>query len=126
MPAVFSDEEVVTFLAFVRETNTFKAIDGRVQRNIEVFNRLNSLTIDTIRIKIKTKRLESSGEQNGNLSRKGSWMKRSRKTSQVCDLQYVYLHIYICNGPFYNNLCIHVIGSFILIHDRRVLYTKPA
>ena len=46
MPAVFSDEEVVTFLAFVRETNTFKAIDGRVQRNIEVFNRLTQLTND--------------------------------------------------------------------------------
>ena len=66
---------------------------------------LNSPMIDTIRIMIKTKRLESSGEQNGNLSRKGSWMKTSRKTGQVCDLQYVYLQ-YVCNKPFYNNLSV--------------------
>ena len=46
IPAVFSDGKVVTFLAFVRETNTFKAIDGCVQRNIEVFNRLTQLAND--------------------------------------------------------------------------------
>ena len=43
---MFSDGKVVAFLAFVGETNTFKAIDGRVQRNIEVFNRLTQLTND--------------------------------------------------------------------------------
>jgi hypothetical protein len=42
--AVFSDQEIITFLHFVRETGTFKAIDGRVQRNIEVFDRLAALT----------------------------------------------------------------------------------
>ena len=52
MPAAFSDEEVVTYLAFVRETVTFKAIDGCVQRNIDS---LNSPMIDTIKRMIKKK-----------------------------------------------------------------------
>lgn len=44
MPTIFSEQEVITFLHFVRETGTFKAINGRVQRNIEVFDRLANLT----------------------------------------------------------------------------------
>ena len=43
MPAqLFTYEEIMTFLSFVRETNTLKQIDGRVQRNIDVFANLSS------------------------------------------------------------------------------------
>ena len=37
---VFTDDEVHTLLAFIRESNSLKYIDGRVQRNIDVFNKL--------------------------------------------------------------------------------------
>lgn len=41
--ALYTQEQVFTFLAFIREQNCFKSIDGRVQRNIEVFNKLSDL-----------------------------------------------------------------------------------
>ena len=41
---LFSDDKIVTFLAVVRETNSFKHLDGRVQRNIDVYNKLADLT----------------------------------------------------------------------------------
>lgn len=40
----FSVEECVSFLHFVRETRTFKDIDGRSATNISIFRNLCSLT----------------------------------------------------------------------------------
>lgn len=38
--SLFTDDEIFTFLAIVRETSTLKKIDGRVQRNKNVFAEL--------------------------------------------------------------------------------------
>lgn len=47
MPAcVFSDEEVKSLLRIIRETDAFRKIDGRVQRNEEVFNDIASIMND--------------------------------------------------------------------------------
>jgi hypothetical protein len=39
----FQDEEVLSFIRLVKETNSFKHLDGRVQRNVEVFKRLAAM-----------------------------------------------------------------------------------
>lgn len=38
MVCTYTDEEVLTFLDFVEETNSFKKIDGKCQRNIHIFD----------------------------------------------------------------------------------------
>ena len=40
MGITFTDDEIFTFLAQINETSSFKHIDGKSQRNIEVFNML--------------------------------------------------------------------------------------
>ena len=41
MVCSFTDDEIQTFLEFIQDDRCyFKALDGRVQRNIDVFNKL--------------------------------------------------------------------------------------
>ena len=102
MPAVFSDEEVVIFLAFVRETNTFKAIDGRVQRNIEVFNRLTKLTND--RHHQDNDKNKKTGEQ-----RRTKWksLKKRFLDEKIKENQSgLWSSICVSNRPIFNNLSV--------------------
>ena len=41
---VFTDNEIFTFLEFVRDSDAFRHLDGRVQKNIDVFKRLAQRT----------------------------------------------------------------------------------
>ena len=51
---MFTDEEILTFLEFVNSTNSFSRMDGRVQRNIDVFKMLAEKTGEQYPSSIKT------------------------------------------------------------------------
>lgn len=42
MPIVFTDDEIFSFLTLIEETNVQKKIDGKTQRNSDVFKDLAS------------------------------------------------------------------------------------
>lgn len=37
MSATYTDDQIITFIAFVQETNSYAKTDGKVTRNIDVF-----------------------------------------------------------------------------------------